>query len=92
MRGFPNGGSYEAIPLERNAYDLDTRFVATLAKPFSVEAEVEKWIRGQILFPVRETSAQFAWQTPPVRDAGLGLVTRGPLDFPKKFPASRVGR
>lgn len=26
VKGFLNGGSYEAIPLEMNAYELDTRF------------------------------------------------------------------
>ena len=46
VRGFLSGGSYEAIPLERNAYELDARFAAAPAKPFSVEAEVETWIRA----------------------------------------------
>lgn len=44
VRGFLSGGSYEAIPLERNAYQLDARFAATPAKPFSVNAEVRAWI------------------------------------------------
>jgi len=26
VRGFLNGGSYEGIPLEMNAYELDARF------------------------------------------------------------------
>lgn len=43
VRGFLSGGSYEAIPLEVNAYELDARFAAAPAKPFSVEAEVEAW-------------------------------------------------
>jgi len=44
VRGFLSGGSYEAIPLEANAYELDARFAAAPAKPFSVEAEVQAWI------------------------------------------------
>jgi hypothetical protein len=46
VRGFLSGGSYEAILLERNAYELDARFAAAPTKPFSVEAEVEAWIRA----------------------------------------------
>jgi len=30
--------------LEKNAYELDARFAAAPAKPFSVEAEVQAWI------------------------------------------------
>lgn len=44
VRGFLSGGSYEAIPLEINAYELDARFAAAPMKPFSVEAEVQLWI------------------------------------------------
>jgi hypothetical protein len=40
VKGFLNGGSYEAIPLEMNAYELDARFAAETAKCFSVEDEV----------------------------------------------------
>jgi hypothetical protein len=36
VRGFLNGGSYEAIPLERNAYELDARCAEVPTKPFSV--------------------------------------------------------
>ena len=39
------GGSYESIPLEINAYELDARFASAPTKTFSVEAEVETWIR-----------------------------------------------
>lgn len=46
VRGFLSGGSYEAIPLERNAYELDARFAAAPLKPFSVETEIEDWIRA----------------------------------------------
>jgi hypothetical protein len=43
-RGFLNGGSYAAIPLEVNAYELEARFAAAPTKPFSVEAEIQAWI------------------------------------------------
>ncbi len=41
--GFLNGGSYEAIPLEVNAYTLEGRFEANHPQGFSVEDEVRKW-------------------------------------------------
>ncbi len=41
VRGFLNGGSYEAIPLERNAYELEERFAAAPTRPLSVETEVQ---------------------------------------------------
>ena len=44
VKGFLSGGSYEAIQLEMNAYELDARFAAAPAKPFSVEAQVRAWI------------------------------------------------
>ncbi|MGB7436967.1 MAG: hypothetical protein WBR26_28145 [Candidatus Acidiferrum sp.] len=44
VRGFLNGGSYEAIPLERNAYELDARFAEAPTKPFSVADEAQRWI------------------------------------------------
>lgn len=44
MRGFLSGGSYEAIRLEMNAYELDARFAAAPARPFSVESEVQQWL------------------------------------------------
>jgi hypothetical protein len=46
VRGFLNGGSYEAIPLEMNAYQLDARFAAAPTKVFSVADEVQRWIDG----------------------------------------------
>lgn len=46
VKGFLSGGSYEAIPLERNAYELDGRFATGPSKPFLVDAEVETWIRA----------------------------------------------
>src|ERR1039458_3790613 len=44
VRGFLNGGSYEAIPLERNAYEMDGRFAAEVTKIFSAAGEVQAWI------------------------------------------------
>ena len=44
VRGFLSGGSYEAIPLERNAYQLAARFAAVPMNHFSVEADVQAWI------------------------------------------------
>ena len=44
VRGFLGSGSYEAIPLEMNAYELDARFAAAPTKPFSVADEVQAWI------------------------------------------------
>jgi hypothetical protein len=41
VRGFLAGGSYEAIPLEMNAYGLDSRFANTPTKTFSVADEVQ---------------------------------------------------
>lgn len=44
VRGFLNGGSYEAIPLEVNAYSLEDRFLRNSRRGFSVEAEVTQWL------------------------------------------------
>jgi hypothetical protein len=44
VRGFLNGGSYEAIPLEMNAYELDAWFAGAPTKVFSVADEVQGWI------------------------------------------------
>jgi hypothetical protein len=43
VRGFLNGGSYEAIPLEVNAYTLGGRFESDPRRMFSVEDEVRRW-------------------------------------------------
>jgi len=43
VRGFLNGGSYEAIPLEVNAYTLEGRFQGNPASQFSVAEEVGRW-------------------------------------------------
>jgi hypothetical protein len=44
VTGFLKGGSYEAIPLEMNAYELDERFATAPMNSFSVETEVQNWI------------------------------------------------
>jgi len=44
VRGFLNGGSYEAIPLEVNAYTLEGRFERNPSRLFSVADEVAKWL------------------------------------------------
>jgi hypothetical protein len=46
VRGFLNGGSYEAIPLEVNAYTLGGRFEANPRQRFSVADEVRQWREG----------------------------------------------
>lgn len=46
VRCFLNGGSYEAIPLERNAYELEGRFAAEPLKAFSSADEVQSWINA----------------------------------------------
>jgi hypothetical protein len=43
VRGFLNGGSYEAIPLEVNAYTLEGRFESDPRRMFSIEDEVGRW-------------------------------------------------
>lgn len=44
VTGFLGGGSYDGIPLEMNAYELEARFAGAPAKAFSVEDEVQEWI------------------------------------------------
>jgi hypothetical protein len=44
VRGFLNGGSYEAIPLEVNAYTLEGQFEANPARQVSVAEEVRRWV------------------------------------------------
>ena len=43
--GFLNGGGYEQIPLEQNAYQLDRCFTADPHQQIDVLAEVNRWIR-----------------------------------------------
>jgi len=49
VRGFLNGGSYEAIPLEVNAYSLEDRFRRDPHQRFSVEHQVANWaVEGRL--------------------------------------------
>jgi hypothetical protein len=45
VRGFLSGGSYEEIPLEKQAYALEDKFTHRSASPFSVEDDVLERIR-----------------------------------------------
>jgi len=49
VRGFLNGGGYEGIPLERNAYLLGARYAQNRAAGFSVADDVAQWIAGKRL-------------------------------------------
>ena len=44
VTGFLNGGIYDAIPLEINAYTLGGRFEQNPARLFSVGDEVQNWL------------------------------------------------
>ena len=48
VMGFLTGGSYDGIPLERNAYELDARFAAAPSDAFSVQGEVQEWIDWEL--------------------------------------------
>lgn len=43
--GFLTGGSYDEIPLEKEAYGLEASFTRNSSMPFSVEEDVKEWIR-----------------------------------------------
>jgi hypothetical protein len=43
VNGFIQGGSYEEIPLEKQAYALESRFSQGSGNPFSVDDEVRQW-------------------------------------------------
>jgi len=43
VQGFIDAGSYEEIPLEKNAYDLEGRFSRNPQEVFSVAEEVKRW-------------------------------------------------
>jgi hypothetical protein len=49
VRGFLTGGSYEEIPLEKQAYQLEARFSADPGTAFSVESDVLHKIRSNHL-------------------------------------------
>jgi hypothetical protein len=44
VNGFIHGGSYEEIPLEKNAYELESRFSGSKNGAFSVAEEVRAWM------------------------------------------------
>jgi hypothetical protein len=46
VKGFIQGGCYEEIPLEKNAYELESRFSQDQAQVFSVADEVRQWIEA----------------------------------------------
>jgi len=46
VKGFIEGGCYEEIPLEKNAYELESRFSQDQAQVFSVADEVRQWIES----------------------------------------------
>jgi hypothetical protein len=43
VQGFIDGGSYEEIPLEKSAYDLEGRYSKDPQRIFSVAGEVQRW-------------------------------------------------
>jgi hypothetical protein len=45
VRGFLSGGSYEQIPLEKQAYELEARFADDPAEQFSVDADVQRRLK-----------------------------------------------
>jgi hypothetical protein len=49
VRGFLSGGSYEEIPLEKQAYSLEARFAAYPHRAFSVEDEVKRAVNLNLL-------------------------------------------
>jgi hypothetical protein len=47
VNGFIQGGSYEEIPLEKMAYELEGRFRQNSTQVFSVDDEVRQWREGE---------------------------------------------
>ena len=47
VTGFLRGGSYEQIPLEINAYQLDTEYTRNPKRHFAVDDRVQAWIDGE---------------------------------------------
>ena len=43
VNGFIHGGSYEEVPLEKMAHELESRFSQNAAETFSVDDEVRQW-------------------------------------------------
>ena len=49
VRGFVNGGGYDGIPLERQAYELEEKFSQNPRDCFSVEDDVKaRWQAGRL--------------------------------------------
>ena len=46
VNGFIKSGSYDGIPLEEQARELEARFTANGKQPFSVSDEVRSWIEA----------------------------------------------
>jgi hypothetical protein len=82
VRGFLNGGSCEAIPLEVNAYTLEGHFEQNPAGQFSV-ASVADEVRS---FPLKSNPVQMDQRRPPdlanvrlpPRTDSVGRLQRGP--------------
>ena len=49
VNGFIQGGSYEEIPLEKNAYTLEGQVQPNEKQPFSVDDEVRQWREAEKL-------------------------------------------
>jgi hypothetical protein len=49
LKGFLKGGSYEQIPLEKHARELEERYVADAGRPFSVESEVREAVAAGLV-------------------------------------------
>lgn len=47
VNGFLKAGSYEGNPLEKHAFDLEHKYSANPAQPFSVEEEVRRRVTGE---------------------------------------------
>jgi hypothetical protein len=46
VSGFVTGAGYDGITLEKNAYELEQRFRADPAQPFTVADEVKRWLES----------------------------------------------
>ena len=49
VNGFIQGGSYEEIPLEKIAHELEDRFNQNATQVFSVDDEVQQWREANLL-------------------------------------------
>jgi hypothetical protein len=48
VRGFAKSGSYEHIPLEEHAYELELRFARDPSNAFPVTDDVAAWVRASV--------------------------------------------